>query len=346
MEKCEKAEIFIFFYNLEEKMTVPKGGVAFFDSGIGGLTVMFECQKRISGLPFYYFSDTQHAPYGNLSVAQIKKLVDAVFEKIATLNPSAVVIACNTVTAVYVEELRKKYPFPIIGTEPAILPAVKSGGETLVLTTPATAKSQRLNNLIKLANNRYAQSKITVCPCETLAGEIEEALNVSLKNSNPTSPCKADNVVLDCAQGIETAFNVSLKNSNPTSLYKGNNVVLDCAQEIETALNVSLKNFKPTLPPCKADNVVLGCTHYIYMKEYVSNFYNAKTFDGNQGIANRLIQVLRKTGKKIGTFDHFEKKPDFQRDFYFLLGDNQKNKLIFEQMFANSLNKRVLAKKN
>ena len=267
-------------------MTVPKGGVAFFDSGIGGLTVMFECQKRILGLPFYYFSDTQHAPYGNLSVAQIKKLVDAVFEKIATLNPSAVVIACNTVTAVYVEELRKKYPFPIIGTEPAILPAVKLGGETLVLTTPATAKSQRLKNLIKLANNRYAQSKITVCPCETLAGEIEEALNVSLKN------------------------------------------------------------FKPTLPPCKADNVVLGCTHYIYMKEYVSNFYNAKTFDGNQGIANRLIQVLRKTGKKIGTFDHFEKKPDFQRDFYFLLGDNQKNKLIFEQMFANSLNKRVLAKKN
>ena len=47
-------------------MDIPKGGIAFFDSGIGGLTVLAECQKVLPNEFFYYLGDNAHAPYGNL----------------------------------------------------------------------------------------------------------------------------------------------------------------------------------------------------------------------------------------------------------------------------------------
>ena len=60
-------------------MKVRKGGVAFFDSGIGGLTVLAECEKFFSKEIFYYYGDHAHAPYGNLSNRKIKKYVFRAF---------------------------------------------------------------------------------------------------------------------------------------------------------------------------------------------------------------------------------------------------------------------------
>ena len=56
-------------------MRVLKGGVAFFDSGIGGLTVLSACEKRFDSGVFYYYGDNTHAPYGNLPPKKIKKYV-------------------------------------------------------------------------------------------------------------------------------------------------------------------------------------------------------------------------------------------------------------------------------
>ena len=56
-------------------MGIPKGGIAFFDSGIGGLTVLNECKKRLPWKTFYYYGDNKRAPYGNLPAEKIKKYV-------------------------------------------------------------------------------------------------------------------------------------------------------------------------------------------------------------------------------------------------------------------------------
>ena len=89
-------------------MRILTGGVAFFDSGIGGITVL-DCAKR--ALPneiFYYYGDNEHAPYGNLTDAQIMDFVIESMERLQTLRIKAVVLACNTATAVCVEKLRKE----------------------------------------------------------------------------------------------------------------------------------------------------------------------------------------------------------------------------------------------
>ena len=56
-------------------MRIPKGGIAFFDSGIGGMTVLAECEKFFKNEIFYYYGDNFHAPYGNLPISKIKKKI-------------------------------------------------------------------------------------------------------------------------------------------------------------------------------------------------------------------------------------------------------------------------------
>ena len=214
-------------------MTIPKGGIGFFDSGIGGLTVLSECQKVCKNKVFYYYGDHVHAPYGNRTDRQIYRYTLSAMRKFRRLKVKAVVIACNTVTAVCVERLRNKFSFPIIGAEPAVYPAAKQGGEVFVLTTSATNKSKRFQNLCRDIARRCPQSTVRMFSCGDLAGAIERNMGKSV-------------------------------------------------------------DYTEYLPKGNPDAVVLGCTHYIYIKEEVANFYGCKVYDGNEGIARRLSDVLRK----------------------------------------------------
>ena len=101
-------------------MRFSKHSVLFFDSGIGGLTVLDECVRQTPSLRFLYFGDNHNAPYGNLPPEQIRAHVLSAVERCAPLHPSALVLACNTATALCADILRARYPFPVIGAEPAV----------------------------------------------------------------------------------------------------------------------------------------------------------------------------------------------------------------------------------
>jgi glutamate racemase len=213
-------------------MRIRKGGVAFFDSGIGGLTVLSECQKTQGKEIFYYYGDNQRAPYGNLPPKKIKRYVFQAFRQFKRLKVKAVVLACNTATAVCVEDLRKKYSFPIIGAEPAVRLGASAGGRVLVLATRATSKSERLRALCEKVGKEFPDAEFCIRPCDELAGAIEQNL---------------------------------LRKDYDYTLF---------------------------LPDEKADAVVLGCTHYIYIVEQIRRFYRCPIFEGNAGIARRLCAVL------------------------------------------------------
>ncbi|MGO4276635.1 glutamate racemase, partial [Paenibacillus sp. TAF58] len=70
--------------------------IAFFDSGIGGITVLHEAMKQLPHEDFLYFADTLHVPYGTKSkdevLAFVKKSVDMIIKE----EVKALVIACNT----------------------------------------------------------------------------------------------------------------------------------------------------------------------------------------------------------------------------------------------------------
>lgn len=124
--------------------------IAFFDSGIGGLTVLKEAIRLLPFHDYIYYADTQNVPYGTKAKDEVRTFIFDAVNFISRLDVSALVLACNTATSVAVADLRSQYRFPIIGMEPAVKPAVvnNKGKNILVLATPLTLREAKLNTLI------------------------------------------------------------------------------------------------------------------------------------------------------------------------------------------------------
>ncbi len=124
--------------------------IAFFDSGIGGLTVLAQAIKLLPHESYVYFADSKNLPYGTKTVDEIRSLVIDAVEFLSELELKALVIACNTATSAVVNILRQEYSFPIIGMEPAIKPATQltKGKRILVCATDRTLTEKKLKDLI------------------------------------------------------------------------------------------------------------------------------------------------------------------------------------------------------
>jgi glutamate racemase len=123
--------------------------IALFDSGAGGIGVLREVKKLLPTEQLTFFGDAANAPYGERPAEEIRRLV---LENAARLlqDCKALVLACNTATAVAAEELRLLYPDkPIIGMEPALRPAalIKEHPVVLVLATATTLRMEKFSHL-------------------------------------------------------------------------------------------------------------------------------------------------------------------------------------------------------
>lgn len=151
--------------------------VAVFDSGFGGLSLLYEAIKKLDGCDFIYFADNENAPYGTKSIDEIKALsIDAV--DFLASKTDIVVIACNTATSAAVSDLREKFSIPIIGMEPAVNLGKDADGDILVIATPATIKGAKLNELLKKSN---LNNKTHLLPMPKL---VEFAQNMEFNSPN------------------------------------------------------------------------------------------------------------------------------------------------------------------
>ena len=133
--------------------------IGFFDSGIGGITVLHDAVKMLPKEDYIYYADTLNVPYGPKPKDEVKKYVFNAIEFIYQQGVKAIVIACNTATSIAIEELRAKYSIPIIGMEPAVKPAVEKNKNAdkriLVTATAMTLKEEKLQNLITKLDNEH-----------------------------------------------------------------------------------------------------------------------------------------------------------------------------------------------
>lgn len=93
--------------------------IGIFDSGIGGLSVLYEAMQLLPHEQFIYYADEKHVPYGEKTREEIIGYVDEIIQFMIDHDCKAIVIACNTATSAAVALMRKKYDIPIIGMEPA-----------------------------------------------------------------------------------------------------------------------------------------------------------------------------------------------------------------------------------
>lgn len=155
--------------------------IAFFDSGLGGLTVLSEAMKELPQEDFLFYADTLHVPYGTKAKEDVKSYIHHAMETIMKEEVKAIVVACNTATSMAISDLRKAYPIPVIGMEPAVKPAVEinrsSGKRILVLATPLTIKESKYRDLVRRVDSMHIVDSL---PLPELV-EHCEALNFDQK---------------------------------------------------------------------------------------------------------------------------------------------------------------------
>ena len=124
--------------------------IAFFDSGIGGLTVLKRALAVMPNEEYIYYADTKHVPYGVKPKEAVRQYTFSAVDFLARQRIDALVVACNTATSVAINDLRARYGFPIIGMEPAVKPAIirNAGKKILVFATSLTLKESKLETLI------------------------------------------------------------------------------------------------------------------------------------------------------------------------------------------------------
>lgn len=131
------------------------GAIGIFDSGVGGLTVTREIMRQLPKENLVYFGDTARVPYGNKSKQTIIRYSTQIVNFLLTKNVKAIVIACNTASALALNELSSKVDIPIIGV---VWPGAISAAEVTktmnvgVIGTPATIKSEIYNKYLHQLN--------------------------------------------------------------------------------------------------------------------------------------------------------------------------------------------------
>lgn len=113
--------------------------IGFFDSGIGGLTVLKEALNVLPNQHFIYYGDTENIPYGEKSAEAIIEYSMNAARFLVDRGAEAIVVACNTASSAAGQTLRHNFDIPIICMEPAINLAFKeNASKILVLATNLT----------------------------------------------------------------------------------------------------------------------------------------------------------------------------------------------------------------
>lgn len=174
--------------------------IGILDSGIGGVTVLKEILKLLPNENYIYYSDTLHNPYGEKTQEEVFNYVDEIIKFFIEKECKVVIIACNTATALAVDDIRKKYSdLIIIGIEPAYKKVYDNAREkrTLVMATPATIQSERFQNLY----HQYDNHNTILLPCSGLAHLVEiddkDSVNTYLHENLPQDK-NIEAVVLGC----------------------------------------------------------------------------------------------------------------------------------------------------
>ena len=125
--------------------------VGFFDSGLGGASVLREALHLLPNENYLYYGDDANAPYGDRSYTDIAFLTEKSVSAMADFGIKAAVIACNTATATCIDALRGAFPF-------------------LMLSTAATASLPRYKHLLSTMKD---PSRVVSVPCPGLVERIE-----------------------------------------------------------------------------------------------------------------------------------------------------------------------------
>lgn len=155
--------------------------IGFFDSGVGGLTVLNKVKKIMPNESFIFYGDTLHVPYGEKTKEQLLQYSENILKFFEEKGCKAVVMACNTTSAVIYDDIKDKYNFKLY-------PVVQSVGKIIshsnikrlgVFATRATIESNAYTNEIQKYNPSI---EVFGQFCPDWVGIVENNLENDLKS--------------------------------------------------------------------------------------------------------------------------------------------------------------------
>lgn len=195
----------------------------FFDSGVGGLSVLEPTRTLLPNAPIVYVADNAGYPYGTKSEAEIASRVPALLGRmVERFRPRLVVIACNTACTIALDHVRAALDVPVVGTVPAIKPAAETtrSGIIGVLGTEATIRQPYVDDLAnrfaaRCTVVRHGSSELVDLAEAKLAGEpvsVEAVRRAAQPLFEQQGAQGMDTVVLACthfpllSEELEAAF--------------------------------------------------------------------------------------------------------------------------------------------
>lgn len=217
--------------------------IGFFDSGVGGLSVMKEVRLLLPAEDFLYFADSAYCPYGTKPLEVIRSRALALCDFLKLRGAKIIVIASNTTSITALDNVRSLAGIPVVGIEPAVKPAVQAtrNGKIGVLATVVTLSGDRFNSLV----DRYGDGvQVYTQPCPGLV-ELVEAGRID---------------------GPET--------------------------------EVLLEQYIAPLMAKGVDTIVLGCTHYPFLRPLVEKIAGegVAVIDTGKAVARQVVRVLERYG--------------------------------------------------
>ncbi len=149
--------------------------IGFFDSGVGGLSILREVRRLLPAESMVYLADNAHFPYGALAEETLRALAGRITAFLLERDVKLVVVACNTATVHALSHLRAAYPhIPFVGVVPVVKPLAQrtQTGVIALLVTPSTARSPYLAGLIE---DHATGCRVLTVPCPGLAELVEVA---------------------------------------------------------------------------------------------------------------------------------------------------------------------------
>ena len=246
--------------------------IGVFDSGVGGLSVLRALRAQLPNEHFIYVADSGHAPYGEKTPAEITERSRRITHFLRrNMHCKALVIACNTATAIAAPSLRQDNSgWPIIGIEPAIKPAAlhtRTGAVGVLATqgTLSSAKYQALRERVLAGHQPEFGSPLALreVACKGLAHAIEQ-----LSHSDADAASRAQ------AQA-----------------------------QVQTLITRYLHALGPIgQDPAAVDAIVLGCTHYpLVDAEFRQHLpTHVRLWDPGDRVAHHTADVLKALGQQAG----------------------------------------------
>lgn len=161
--------------------------ILFFDSGVGGLSVVTPTRALLPAAPIVYAADSAGFPYGTRSESEIAARVPALLGRLVErYRPRLAVIACNTASTIALPAVRAALDVPVVGTVPAIKPAALASRTRVigVLGTEATVRQPYVDDLAaRFAGDclvlRHGSAALVELAEAKLAGETVDPVAVA-----------------------------------------------------------------------------------------------------------------------------------------------------------------------